>query len=229
VTEEFEKHHGGVSDTALISLVGSAFDEGRRGRDAHDVLARGRQLRRRKRAMPALGALAIVAASASLTAALTGPSGAAGTTDAQSGRSLIANGTAVNVDNAGFSVHTDATTGKVQFTLRQSIDADELKQILARAGVRTYFYTTTVKSGGPVPMIACRFKGATALDHVDFRSIEYPTPGSKTSITIDPSKMPKGAVLSFIFEYVGHDDSPAMVGAGLLSGEPTACDPYTAS
>ena len=113
MNEDFEQHDDAGSDTALISLVGSAFDEGRRGRDTQDDLARGRALRRRKRAVPALAALGVVAASASLAVALTGPSGAANTTNADPGHSLTANGTAVNVDNAAFSVHTDTKTGKV--------------------------------------------------------------------------------------------------------------------
>lgn len=62
---------------ALISLVGSAFDEGRAGHEKQDVLARGRQLRRRKRAMPGFGALGVVAFSAGLALTLTGPAGRA--------------------------------------------------------------------------------------------------------------------------------------------------------
>lgn len=225
--EEFEKHDDRYCDTALIGLVGSAFDEGRRGRDTQDVLARGRALRRRRRAVPALSALAVVAASVSLAVALTGQSGASGTAGAAgagAGHSLAANGSAVNVDNAAFSVHTDAKTGKVTVTLKQTVDEGELQQILAKAGIRTYFSATTVtrRPGQAVPISTCTYLGATPLASTDAASVMYPTPGSaKTTITIDPSKLPSGSVLAFRFEYIAHDT--AFVSMEVLSGEPTGC------
>jgi hypothetical protein len=225
--EDFEQYDDGNSDTALIGLVGSAFDEGRRGRDAQDVLARGRALRRRRRAMPALVALGVVAASASLAVVLTGPSGAANTTAAGAGHSLTANGTVVNVDNAAFSVHTDTTTGKVTVTLKQSVDEGELQPILAKAGIRTYFYTGTVTQHPhqAVPLLSCTWLGATPLDSPDATtSVIYPTSASPdTTITIDPSKMPSGSVLAFTFEYIANDRGAAVVGMQMLSGEPTGC------
>jgi hypothetical protein len=227
--QQFEQHDDASSDTALISLVGSAFDEGRRGRDAHDVLARGRTLRRRKRAMPALAALGVVAASAGFAAALTGPSSTANTTNAQAGHSLTTNGTAVNVDNAAFSVHTDTKTGKVTVTLKQFIDESELQPILAEAGIRSYFYTGTVtqRPHQAVPLLQCTWTGATPLNSPGGTfSVIHPTAGSPdTTITIDPSKMPSGSVLAFTFENIANDPGPAMVSTGLLSHEPTGCTP----
>ena len=231
MNEDFEQHDDAGSDTALISLVGSAFDEGRRGRDTQDVLARGRALRRRKRAVPALAALGVVAASASLAVALTGPSGAANTTNAQAGHSLTANGTAVNVDNAAFSVHTDTKTGEVTVTLKQFIDESELQPILAEAGIRSYFYTGTVTQHPhqAVPFLSCTPVGATYLNSPDaLTSVIYATPASPdTTITIDPSKMPSGSVLDFTFENIANEPDPgaAMVSVRLLSGEPTSCTP----
>jgi hypothetical protein len=135
----FEAHDGAVTDEALIGLLGGAFDEGRRGRAADQVLARGRRLRRRKRAAPALGAFGVVADSAGLALALTGPSASAGPAGAGSGHALSSNGTVVNVDEASFSVHTDAKTGVVTVTLRQMFDEGELEAVLAKAGVRAIF------------------------------------------------------------------------------------------
>ena len=228
MNEDFEQHDDAGSDTALISLVGSAFDEGRRGRDTQDVLARGRALRRRKRAVPALAALGVVAASASLAVALTGPSGAANTTNAQAGHSLTANGTAVNVDNAAFSVHTDTKTGKVTVTLKQFIDESELQPILVEAGIRSYFYTGTVTQHPhqAVPFLSCTPVGATFLTPPDNFSTIFPTPASPgTTITIDPSKMPSGSVLDFTFENIANDPGASTVNVRLLSGEPTSCTP----
>ena len=222
--EEFEKHDGGVSDAALIGLVGSAFDEGRRGREAQDVLARGRQLRRRKRALPALGALAVVAASASLAVALTGPSSAAHTTDAGSGHYLTADGAVVNVDEAAFSVHTDAKTGKVTVTIRQFIDEGELKQILAKAGIRTVFDSVTVhpNADGVVPARPCTWTGATPVQVASPGGLPA-TAGEHDTIIIDPSKMPSGSVLAFVYENIANVSDSTSVGLQLLSGEPTGC------
>jgi hypothetical protein len=223
--EEFEEHDGGVSDTALIGLVGSAFDEGRRGRDTQDVLARGRQLRRRKRAVPALGALGVIAVAASLAVALTGPSGTANPTAAGSGHSLTSNGAVVNVDNAAFSVHTDAKTGKVTVTIRQFNDEGELKQILAKAGIRTVFDSVTVhpNADGAVPAQPCTWTGAApapvgyAVDDL------LATAGKHETIIIHPSKMPSGSVLAFLYVHNANDADANWVGMEVLSGEPTGC------
>ena len=230
MNEDFEQRDDAGSDTALIGLVGSAFDEGRRGRDPQDVLARGRALRRRKRAVPALAALGVVAASASLAVTLAGPSGAANTTNADPGHSLTANGTAVNVDNAAFSVHTDTKTGTVTITLKKFEDEGELQSTLAKAGIRTYFYAGTVTQHPhqAVPLLWCTPVGATPLNSPNaLTSVLYPTPASpKTTITIDPSKMPGGSVLAFTFESLANDPgNTSVVTVRLFSGEPTSCTP----
>ena len=227
--EDFEKYDGGASDAALIGLVGSAFDEGRRGREAQDVLARGRQLRRRKRALPALSALGVVAASVSLAVALTGPSGADSTTNAgSSGHSLAGNGTVVNVDNAAFSVHTDVKTGKVAVTIRQYGDEGELKQILAKAGIRTVFITVTVPVSAHeslhISVWSCTWLGAKPLSESGV--VQPPTPAAPYTFTIDPSKMPSGSVLAFQFEdltLANGTPHGVAVTRQLLSGEPTGC------
>jgi hypothetical protein len=223
--QELEDHDGGVSDAALMSLVGSAFDEGRRGREAQDVLARGRQLRRRKRAVPALGVLGVVAASVSLALTLTGPrgaggaDGAGGTTSAEPGHSLSTDAAVLNVDNAAFSVHTDAKTGKVTVTIRQFKDEDELKQILATAGIRTDFvsvHLSKLRYGAQVP---CRWTGATTLNDPEVFG------DFGDSITIDPSKMPSGSVLAFQYFDVADKPTGLFPPITLLSGEPTGCIP----
>jgi len=223
--EDFEEHGGGVSDAALIDLVGSAFDEGRRGRDAQEVLARGRRLRRRKRAVPALGALGVVAVSASLAVALSGPSGTANPTAAGSGHSMASNGTVVNVDNAAFSVHTDAKTGKVTVTIRQFNDEGALQQILAKAGIRTVFDSVTVhpNADGGVPVQPCTWTGAAPAP-IGYAVDDLPTTAGKhETIIIDPSKMPSGSVLAFLYVHIANTAGFPLVGVEVLSGEPTGC------
>lgn len=219
--EESETYDGGACDAAVISLVGSAFDEGRRGRAAQEILARGRQLRRRKRAMPALAALGVVAASVSLTAALSGRSGT-GTRDAGSGHFVTVNGAAVNVDEAGFSIHTDAKSGEVTVTLRQLFDESELQVLLAKAGVPTAFHDITLPAGTPVtPHAACTWTGARVLDPASVISNLHRT---EAVITIYPSKMPAGSVLGLIYTTSEEDKSETTsVGTTLLSGQPTGC------
>lgn len=193
---------GAGADAVLIGLMATAFDEGRAGHEAADVLTRGRQLRRRKRAMPAFGAMGIVAAAAGLALAMSGPGGAAGP--------------AVNVDKAAFSVHTDATTGNVTITIRQVLDENELKSILAKAGIHAIFAPETIHLGeGQPTSAACTWPGATAL----------PTLGvfindGGNSMTIVRSKLPSGAVLAYQYYTVGDG---TITTSTLLSNEPTGC------
>jgi len=217
MSEQFEQQGGGITDEALIGLVGTAFDEGRRGHEASDVLARGRQLRRRKRAVPALGALGVVAACAGLGLALAGPSTPASPAGASSGHALTSNGTVVNVDNASFSVHTNAKTGIVTVTFRQLFDEDEVKVILAEAGVRAVF---NPRCAGPgIKYLTIPPGGGNGISGGE-------TQDGGAVIIIDPSKMPRGSVLEFIYSPSPLTPSKVNVGFGLLSGEPTgACAP----
>lgn len=210
--EEFENSERTAADTALIALVGSAFGEHRRGHEVHDVLARGRQLRRRKRAMPALGALGVVATSLGLAAALTGTSSTANTPDAQARHSLGANGAVVNVDNAAFSVHTNARTGKITVTVWQLADENELEQVLAKAGVHAFFYAPTRPPAHVVIKASCAWPGATQLDE---SGVILPSSATPYVVVIDPSKMPTGSVLAFVYV-------EGAVGQFLLSNEPTS-------
>lgn len=198
--EQFEAHDDGITEEALIGLLGSAFDEGRRGRATSAVLARGRQLRRRKRTAPALAALGVIAAAAGLSLTLTGPS---------AGHTVTADGAAVNVDEASFSVHTNARTGAVTVTILEYFHEDELKQILAEAGIRAVFNPPCEGPG---------IKDLNPYNGVITNDVGH-------SVTIDPSKMPSGSVLDFSFTPGPYEPYNGM-GVGLLSGEPTgACAP----
>lgn len=216
--EPFEAYDGGITDEALIGLVASAFDEGRRGRAATDVLARGRQLRRRKRAVPALGALGVIAASAGLGLALAGPSAPASPAGANSGHAFTSNGAVVNVDEASFSVHTNAKTGIITVTVRQFEDEAYFKQVLAEAGVRAIFDVPCTNEPGIKELNPFGVFTVTPAKPADGRQFA-------ATITIDPAKMPSGSVLGF--DYVkGTNAANTIFGIGLLSREPTgACAP----
>jgi len=141
--------------------------------------------------------------------------------------SLTGNGTVVNVDNAAFSVHTDVKTGKVAVTIRQYGDEGELKQILAKAGIRTVFISATVPESAHdlrFPLWSCTWLGAKPLSASSV--VQQPTPVAPDTFTIDPSKMPSGSVLAFQFEdltLANATPDGVVVSRQLLSAEPTGC------
>ena len=196
-----------------LDLVGAAFAVVHLDRAAHDVIGRGRTLRRRRKAIPALATAGILAAALSL-AAVTQPHGAS------AGQSLAYNGAVVNVDEAGFSVHTDVKTGQVTVTLRQLGNEAQLKAILAKAGVRTAYYNAALPYDyGRSP---CTWAGARTLDPGSVIGGPHQD-GPDTVITIYPSKMPAGSVLGLRYFTIIDKPGLSMVGATLLSGEPTGC------
>lgn len=200
MSEEFgDGPAGGLAEAAVISLMSSAFEQGRGGHATQDVIARGRRLRRRRRAMPALGALGALGAAAALAVALTGPSSGA-----------------LNVDNAGFSVHTDAASGRVTVTIKQIFDENELKTILAKAGIRAYFASRAPDYDAGGAKRSCSWPGA---ENLNVKGVLSSTSKPQTFV-IDPSKMPNGSVLAF--EYRPIDQRAALM-ATLLSGEPRGC------
>jgi len=208
-----ERNDERTHDERVLGLVESAFADVHLDRAVPDVVGRGRQLRRRKRLVPALGAFGVLAASAGLALALTGPSNPAGAATASSGHTLNVNGSEVNVDNASFSVHTNAKTGIVTVTVRQFQDENYFKQVLAEAGIRAIFDVPCTNQPG--------IKGLNPRG-VFIVTLGKPVDGRRptASFSIDPAKMPSGSVLSF--DYVrGTDAANTTFGIGLLSGEPT--------
>ena len=200
----------GQQDQELYDEVGAAFADVHLEQDAEGVIRRGRALRRRRRAMPALAAAGALAFSLSLaTVAAHSPS---------SSRTTL-----VNVDEAGFSVHTDARTGAVTVTVRQLFDEAQLKSILAEAGVRTAFYSVTQPADRHVTR--CVWEGVRVFEADGVVGPPHQA-GGETALTIYPSKMPSGSVLGFSFyTLIGANGTTAgmMVAPRLLSGEPTGC------
>jgi hypothetical protein len=201
-----------------LEQVGTAFADVHLDRGADEVISRGRTLRRRRKAIPALATAGILAASLSLAAVTQSSPSSAGS------HALGYSGTIVNVDEAGFSIHTDAKTGEVTVTLRQLFNESQVKALLAKAGVRAAFHNTTQPASAPAtPYGACTWTGARTLESGSAISEPYKG-GSDLVIAIYPSKMPAGSVLGFLYGTIGSGKAVGhSVGWTLLSGEPTGC------
>ena len=209
----------------VLGLVETAFADVHLNRDAFDVLARGRRLQRRRRAVPALGALGVLGASASLAFALTGPSSPADTATASSGRTLTSGSTVVDVNEASFSVHTDAKTGIITLSLKEYVvDEGELKQVLAQAGVRAVFDATCMGPG----IKELSLHGVISEDGwPNPGAYGYPV-GTSPTVTINPFTMPSGSVLAFqstALPSSAGGEVHVLSNVALYSGEPTGTCP----
>lgn len=209
------------ADEEMLALVGDAFDSVHLEQNAEEVMSRGRTLRRRKRAMPALVGIGIVAASLSLSL----PLRAGGATVAPSaGKPLTYNGAAVNVDEAGFSVHTDAATGTVTVTINQLFDPAGLTAILAKAGVRanTQILKATMH-GNRAYYSGCKLpSGVRGLTSPGFEVSH----SDANVFVIHPAALPAGSVLEFMYEIDPLHPSKMMgVEFALLSADPGPCVP----
>jgi hypothetical protein len=214
-------------DQDVYDEVSSAYADVRLERDAEDVIKRGRTLRRRRRTMPALAAATVLAFSLSLAAVT-----------AQTHRS--AHVAVVNVDEAGFSVHTNPKTGVVTVTIRQLEDENQLNQILAEAGIPAVFHSERIqlsadvlKHWKPAPAYrnlppavqACFWTGARILPESVIDN-GMPLTGEPAKIaTIDPRAMPPGSVIGFDYiTVVGWPSGAYQIeGFTLLSNMPTGC------
>jgi hypothetical protein len=197
-------------DQDVYDELSPAFAGVRLDRDVSNVIRRGRTLRRRWKTMPALAAAGVLAFSLSL-AAVTTPSHSP------------TRGVLVNVDEAGFSVHTDAQTGTVTVALRQLFDEAQLKAILAEAGVHTVFHTAASSRASFMP--PCTWTGVHQSDANDVVGPPHVV-DNEAVLTIYPSKMPAGSVLGFsLYTLTGSNGkvNGMMVTPTLLSGEPTGC------
>ncbi|HET9170802.1 MAG TPA: hypothetical protein VFN97_15300 [Actinospica sp.] len=197
-------------DQDLYDEVGAAFADVRLDRGPDDVIRRGRTLRRRRRAMPALAAAGVLAFSLSL-AAVTVHSHS-------SSRAAL-----VNVDEAAFSVHTDASSGVVTITIREFFDENEFKQILARAGITAVFHDENVivtkADGGELVSGMCDWVGAKRVTTAG--EMTYGTENGVMALRITPSRMPHGSVLAFVYDTP--NIGPRFIGPELLSNTPTGC------
>jgi hypothetical protein len=229
-----DQHDQDTAEKSMLGGLGTAFADVRLDRGAGEVMARGRALRRRRKAVPALAAVGILAAALSLAAVTRSAPSAAGP------HTLGYHGAVVNVDEAGFSIHTDPRTGAVTVTTFQLFDGAEMKALLAKAGVPAAFHNITYPAGTSVwwnegglpdtglpkgaivePEMLCKWTGVSTLDSGNI--ISQPTQdGAVVVTTIYPSRMPAGSVLGIRYVTVGTAESN-LISTTLLSGQPTGC------
>ena len=208
-------------DQNIYDEVGAAFGDVYAHQDTEAVVARGRVLRRRRRAVPAVVTACVVAAASGLGLTVVGGPASHPVAGPRVRASVIP----INVDDAAFSVHTDPKTGYVTISLFRGDGADELRKVLANAGIASYFYFATV---APLPgKTFCTWIGAKEEDS---RSAFVTTEIEAATITIDPSKMPPGSALGFeniTFKTAASGPGySGVAGSGkfvLLSAEPTGC------
>lgn len=208
-------------DQKIYDEVDAAFGNVHAYQDAEAVVARGRLLRRRRRAVPALVTACVVAAASGLGLAVVGGPAS----DPVAGPTIRARVVPIDVDNAAFSVRTDLKTGFVTITVHGLDDPDELRKVLADGGIASYFYVATVTR---VPgKNFCDWIGAKEENS---RSVIVTADIQAGTFTIDPAKMPPGSALGYqSITFKAAKSSPGDPGAGgagklaLLSAEPTGC------
>jgi hypothetical protein len=186
------------TEESTLGALGTAFADVRLDRGADTVMARGRALRRRRQAVPALAVAGIAAVSLSLALATQPDDGSA------PGKTLAYNGSAVNVSNAAFSVQTDAKTGIITVTERQLFDPKQMQAALTKAGVRT---DIEIKEFTPEPADTGGVIGVAVAGVVSQQKI----PGGGVIIKINPALIPAGTVMYFAYFFVS--GAPSSQGA----------------
>ena len=191
-------------DDRVLELVAQSFDGVRMARGTDRIVARGRTLRRRRRALPMVAVAGIAAAAAlGASSSLDGPPGAVG-------RSASAP-QPVNVDLAAWSVHTDADL-TVTVTLRQLRDPDLLRQVLAKAGVHAVV-GACLSHGETLPQVT------KVLDDPPLRKV-----AGGFVITVHPAQMPAGSALGFTVAVVSpSSETVRTVAIALYAHTPGQC------
>ncbi|WP_034264416.1 hypothetical protein [Actinospica robiniae] len=207
------------NDQDIYDEVASAFRDVSAPDGPDAAISRGRTLRRRRRTMPALAVVGVVAASLGL-ATLTQPAGPSNQ------RSLSYGNKVVNVDNAAFSVHTDARTGYITVTMRQFTDPSALEAILKNAGITADIVVAQVP--GPrtiltsVPWADCRFPaGVEVLADNSRRVLVHEQSSAEPVVVLDPSAIPAGGVLGL--GYARTSSQTDFILVGVFSGNPKDC------
>ena len=217
-------HEGTVVDgvdESVLTLVGRSLRGVHMERELDAVAARGRAVRRRRRAVPALAVG--TAAAVGLAVALPGKGAGADVKHATPATARQS----VNVDYAGWSVHTNADSSVVTVTVRELSDPGRMHDVLAEAGVRAS--VVVAPSTGcalppdihTLPQIASVLGGSPFVHRVAGASL----------VIIHPAAMPTGSVLSIRYYRLveqpsaanGHEEEAGSIAVSLLSGYPPAC------
>lgn len=213
-----------MNDDEVLTTVRESLGDTRMRHDLQKVVARGRTLRRRRRAVPAVAAIGVTGA----VLATVLPGSGEGTAHAKPPAAThhgpsSASSQAVNIDLAAWSVHTKADSS-VELTMREMFDADRLRAVLAQAKVRADIQFVTVPAG----QLFTGCKGDFGPDHLAIGTVvrQDVRIGHPFRMFVYPKLMPAGSVLSIVF--FGNGTRVQGNAMDLYSKDPGKCVPQFA-
>ena len=191
-----------TQERQVLGLVDSSVGELRMQRPLDDITARGRGLRRRRRAITGAAVAGTLAASLAVAVPLA-------STGTNGDGTLSAHGQVVNVDMAGWSVHTNANS-TVTVTLHQLFgDTTALRAVLHQAGINAI--VREIKHNDP--SIGCAIRAKQLSSYKAFSPVKAL---GDLSYVIAPAAMPSGSVLEILVYDIELPDPFS----------PTHADPY---
>lgn len=200
-----ESRYSDMDSGEVRALVRGSLDMMYMRESVEEITARGRGLRRRRRALASAAAVGVLGTGLAIGLPVSAP-GSGGR------QTLSANGQAVNVDVAAWSVHTGADS-TVLLTVRQVVnDPQQLREVLAKAGVRAL----VLDEPRSVPCPA-----GTRVTSLPFGQVFTVPPHTSAGqmAVIHPSAMPPGSVLEIAIRQRGNE-----IDMSLLSSDPGNCD-----
>ena len=208
-------------DVDLVGLLERSVGEVHLDRGPEGIVSRGRSLNRRKRTVPALATVGILAVSLGLAA--TTQHGGQIRQAEQARQTPATRSSGLNVQNAAYAVHTDAKTGEVTVTLASLADPSALQDALKNAGIPLALVVNDS------PNVDCRWVGAKQVPFPD-GVVSTPTADANghlanvATITFNPAKMLEGEVLAAIETEVHGEIGATSI--SVLSNWPTGCAAY---
>jgi hypothetical protein len=198
-----------MSSEDLYTLVRDEFEPMRLRHPLEDIAARGRKLRRRRRAATAVAAVGLTAALAAgvVPALRTGP----------------ASKPPAPMELAAWSVDT-LPGGSVVLTIRQLTHPEELSAALKKAGVPALVEFKSV--GANARVVGCEDDQPALPQLTEVMPLGgQRSDGSGRVFTIHPAAMPPGTSLHFvIFEEVSDSGTTdRSLHTGLVQGDPVPC------
>lgn len=204
-----------IPDEEVLEAVGASLSAVHMHRPLDEIMTHGRRLRRRRRAAGGAAIAGVLGVSLAVALPLS---------NAGRGQTLTANGHAVNVDMAGWSVHTGADS-TVTVTLHQIFsDPRRLQSTLDEAGV-----PAVVHSVAPNGWKTSCPKGPATFELVSqvfTVHSQNKTTGDQV-IDISPSAMPAGSVLNLVVYQATPQQSTGRsmqtLVVTLVNGDPGMC------
>jgi hypothetical protein len=220
-------------DTDILDALGGTFAGQRMTTSLDTVVARGRKTRNRHRAIGAgigTSAAALVAAIGVLApssggAAAVHPAIGTGAPVTSATSATASSPKAIDIESAGFSLKSNAN-GTLSLTLQQLFDPKALKGALDEAGIKADVQLTELADNN----LMVRCKPTPGIEELPSKQVFLgPSGTSPNAITIVPSAIPAGAVLSFhqFVHYKPGDPKrlpeAATIGPRMFTGMPDKC------